>query len=84
MGLAAGFGGYAIGQAYRASEAALVAPFEYAAMPLAIVWGYFLFNEVPDLPAIAGIVLILGSGLVLIWREAVVREARASRPPGHR
>ncbi len=84
VGVTSAFGGYAIGQAYRMSEAALVAPFEYAAMPLAILWGILVFGEVPDVIAIAGIVLILASGLFLVWREAVVRRARPSRPPAHR
>ncbi len=77
-------GGYAIGQAYRISEAALVAPFEYAALPIAIVTGWVVFSEWPDTSTFAGIGLILTSGLVLIWREAVARKAVSSRPPAHR
>ena len=76
-------GGYAIGQAYRISEAALVAPFEYAALPIAIVTGWVVFSEWPDLSTFAGIGLILLSGLVLIWRETLARKATASRPPAH-
>jgi drug/metabolite transporter (DMT)-like permease len=41
-------GGYAIGQAYRLSEAALVAPIEYAAMPMSVFWGWLVFAELPD------------------------------------
>ncbi len=33
------FGGYLISQGYRVAEAGLVAPFEYIAMPLSVVWG---------------------------------------------
>lgn len=62
-----------ISEAYRKSEAALVAPFEYVAMPLAVFWGLTVFGEFPDLIAWAGIGLIMASGLVLIWREAVAR-----------
>ncbi len=77
LGLCSVGGGYFISQAYRLSEAALVAPFEYIAMPLAVLFGMLLFDEWPDLFAWSGILLIVGSGLFLIWREAA---AGAPRP----
>ena len=39
LGVAGLFGGLFISQAYRLSEAAFAAPFEYVAMPMAIFWG---------------------------------------------
>lgn len=59
-----------ISQAYRVSEAALVAPFEYVALPLAIFFGIVVFDEYPDAMALLGSGLIVGGGLVLVWREA--------------
>lgn len=73
LGITSSLGGFTISQAYRRSEAAFVAPFEYAAMPLAIFWGLTIFGEWPDRPAWLGILLIMVSGLVLIWREAASR-----------
>ncbi|MEL6518373.1 MAG: DMT family transporter [Pseudomonadota bacterium] len=84
VGLTSISGGFAISQAYRLSEAALVAPFEYAAMPLAVLSGFLVFGEWPDPWAWVGIALILAAGLVLIWREALARRALASRPPDAR
>lgn len=76
VGLAGSFGGYLVSQAYRLCEATLVAPFEYIAMPLAIVWGVAFFEEWPELPVWIGSSLIIGSGLVSVWRET-----RRSRAP---
>ena len=59
-----------ISQAYRLSEAAFAAPFEYVSMPMAILWGATVFGTWPDRVAWAGIALILGSGLFLVWRES--------------
>lgn len=84
VGVTSAFGGYAIGQAYKLSEAAFVAPFEYAAMPMAVLWGYLVFSELPDTVAVFGILLILGSGIYLILREAALRRSVKSRPPSHR
>jgi drug/metabolite transporter (DMT)-like permease len=72
-GLAVGIGGLMVSQAYRLCEAALIAPFEYVAMPLAIVWGVTVFGQWPDATAWAGIALICGAGLYTLWRETVNR-----------
>jgi drug/metabolite transporter (DMT)-like permease len=80
VGFATGLGGYLISLAYRTAEAALVAPFEYVAMPLGVLSGYLIFAEVPDRVAFVGIALILGSGLVMIWREAVRKPLAQDAP----
>ncbi|MVO15454.1 DMT family transporter [Parasedimentitalea huanghaiensis] len=69
VGIAGSFGGYLVGQAYRLCEAGLVAPFEYIAMPMAVLWGVLVFNEWPETPVWIGSGLIIGSGLVSVWRE---------------
>jgi drug/metabolite transporter (DMT)-like permease len=63
-------------QAYRLCDAALAAPFEYASLPLAVLWGAFIFGERPDLVAWAGMALILGSGLYVAFRELQIDRAR--------
>jgi drug/metabolite transporter (DMT)-like permease len=62
-----------IAQAYRLCEAGLVAPFEYASMPMAIFWGATVFGTWPDRTAWTGIALICGGGLYMLWREASQR-----------
>jgi len=51
------------------SEAGLVAPFEYVAIPLSVFWSLYLFDEVPDFWAWCGIALICGAGLYVALRE---------------
>lgn len=75
-GAASATGGLLIAQAYRLCEAGLVAPFEYASIPMAIFWGATVFGEWPDHTAWTGIALIGGSGLYMLWREATARDAR--------
>ena len=76
-GLAVAAGGMLMGHAYRTVEAALVAPFEYTSMPLAILWGLLFFGTFPDLQGWIGIVLICGAGLYTLWRETVRRQGYA-------
>jgi len=72
LGIGVGIGGYCISQAYRVAPAAVVAPFEYLALPLSVVWGVMVFDEWPDTVAYVGMALILGAGLFTIWREGKV------------
>ncbi len=79
LGLAAccGICGYfAITQAMRIGEVAVVTPFRYTRLLFAIALGFLVFGERPDLPMLAGAGLILASGLYTLHRE---RHAR-SRP----
>lgn len=70
-GLIAGVGFYCLSQAYRVAPPSLVAPFEYTALPWAVLWGYLFWRELPAGPTLVGIVLIVGSGLYILHRENV-------------
>ena len=84
IGTTSAFGGFFISQAYRISEAAVVAPFEYIALPIAIFWGVIVFGEFPDKTTFIGIALILGSGLYIIWRETILKDAETPKIPRYR
>lgn len=84
IGTTSALGGFFISQAYRISEAAVVAPFEYIALPIAIFWGVIVFGEFPDKTTFIGIVLILGSGLYIIWRETILKDAETPKTPRYR
>lgn len=83
-GLAVAIGGIMVSQAYRLCEAGLIAPFEYAGMPMAIFWGVVVFHQWPDHTAWVGIALICGAGLYTLWRETRRRqEVKHAAPSGH-
>ena len=77
IGVLSAIGAYLMTQAYRTSEATVVAPFEYAALPFAMLWGLIVFGDVPDSQALLGMTLIVGSGLFVLYRETVLKR-RAS------
>lgn len=80
IGAGTAIAGYLISQAYRVAEASYVAPFEYLALPMAVVWGMVVFDEFPDFWDYAGMALILGAGLFMVWREARVKPVALQRP----
>lgn len=70
---------YMLTQAYRVSEANLIAPFEYIILPMAIIWGYVIWGEVPTFKTIIGIVLIAGSGTYVFAHERSERKKAAKK-----
>ena len=68
-GLLGGIGQIFLTAAYRYADAGVVAPFDYASMLLALLIGYFIFGEVPTLTVLAGASLVVGAGILIIWRE---------------
>ncbi|MFN3662130.1 DMT family transporter [Yoonia sp.] len=80
IGAGTAFAGYLISQAYRVAEASFVAPFEYLALPMAVVWGMVVFDEYPGLSDYLGMALILSAGLFMVWREGQRPAAKIRRP----
>ena len=81
IGFLSCLGAYFISNAYRVSEAGLIAPFEYIALPLSIFWSVSIFGDWPDYKTWLGIVLIAGAGLFVVFSEAVQgRRNVLSRP----
>ncbi len=76
--------GYSLAQAYRLADAATVAPFEYAGLPLAILWGWLIWNELPVAEVWIGISLIVASGLFVFFRERVRQRPLNTRNQVHR
>ncbi len=56
-----------------------MAPFDYASMLFALLFGYFLFDEVPTVVMLAGAAIIILAGVLIIWRERQLGLKRGSR-----
>ena len=64
---AAGF--YCLSQAYRLAQPSVIAPFEYIAVPLGVIWGYLFFKDTLGYQSFIGMMLIVGSGLYIFGRN---------------
>jgi len=68
-------GYYLVIDCMRHGELSVVAPFRYTAMLWALLLGYLVWGDVPNLLAWIGIALLIGSGLYIFHREQVRRRA---------
>jgi len=84
LGLNSAVIGYTLAQAYRVTDAATVAPFEYVGLPMAILWGWMIWGELPSVVVSLGIALILGSGLFVFLRERQKKRSLVSEKRVHR
>jgi drug/metabolite transporter (DMT)-like permease len=69
VGALVALGQFLLVNAYRASPAAVVAPFHYSQMIWALVLGAVLFGDRPDPWLAVGSTAVIGSGLVLLWLD---------------
>lgn len=73
---------YFMTRAYSVGQASVVAPFEYASLPISALWGLIIWHEVPTPMTLAGAAMTLLSGLYILNRERTVTARLARRRNG--
>ncbi len=64
---------YLLIEAFRLAQAGLGAPFRYANVIWAVLFGYLIWGDLPDRWMLLGSTLVIGSGLYIFHREIRVR-----------
>lgn len=82
MGLIGGCSTYLLTLAYRFAAASVIAPFDYIALVWAVVLGWLIWRELPDLATWIGVAVLISSGLYILHRETAGAR-RAKRPGRH-
>jgi drug/metabolite transporter (DMT)-like permease len=68
-GLSGGLGHFCVTQAHRYASAAVLGPFLYQQIVYMTLWGWLVFAQVPDVFVITGALVVVSSGLYLLWVE---------------
>lgn len=79
LGLVWAAGMYFIARAYSMTQASVVAPFEYVALPISAMWGFMFWQEVPTWATWIGAFLTVGSGLYVLYQERRKQPVTARR-----
>lgn len=58
-----------VNQSLRLAPASVVVPYQYTLIVWAIIFGYAVFGDVPEIHTIVGAVIIVASGLFIFLRE---------------
>ena len=69
LGLMGSLGHYFLALASKNAEVMVITPFEYSSFIFVTVMAYIFYNEIPGVSIILGVVLIIISGVYIVYRE---------------
>ena len=69
LGLSGSIANLLLTQSYRLAEASLVTPIKYLSLVFAIIFGFFIWSEIPKALTILGSGLVIVSSLIIFIRE---------------
>jgi drug/metabolite transporter (DMT)-like permease len=58
-----------VNRSLKLAPASVVVPYQYSMIIWAVIFGYFVFGDVPSIATIAGAAIIIGAGLYIFLRE---------------
>ena len=74
IGILGGLANLWLSQSYKLSEVSLVTPLKYLALVFAIIFGYFIWNEIPTFKTLIGAGLVILSSFIIFRREIVLKK----------
>jgi len=83
VGIFGGIGQILLVLAFRRAPASVIAPFDYSSLIWAVLYGYLLWDELPDAWTLVGAAVVAGGGLYIMRRErAAAPSAREGESRG--
>src|SRR6266550_2223386 len=71
-----------VNRSLKLAPASIVVPYQYSMIIWAVMFGYFVFGDVPEVATILGAAIIIGAGIYIFMRErALGREETMVSPP---
>ena len=61
-------------RSFATADASYVMPFDFLRLPFAALFGYFLYQEVPEIWVLIGAVIIFVATYYITWREALLQK----------
>lgn len=73
LGFIGSFVQYLMAQSYKYTEATILVTLRYLAIPLAAMFGYAIWDEVPSVNQIVGGIIVISSCLLITYREVKIK-----------
>jgi drug/metabolite transporter (DMT)-like permease len=71
-----------VNRSLKLAPASTVVPYQYTTIVWAVLFGYLVFGDVPDVLMLAGAAIIISAGFFIFLRErALARRVSFSGPP---
>jgi drug/metabolite transporter (DMT)-like permease len=80
-GLFGVFGQLLMTYSYRYAQASAIAPLDYSSMIMAVILGYVFFDEIPSTSVWVGAPMVVGGGLIILWREYALKKRLSPASP---
>ena len=74
IGILGGLANLWLSQSYKLSEVSLVTPLKYLALVFAIIFGFFIWDEVPTIKTLLGALLVILSSFIIFRRELFLKK----------
>jgi len=74
VGILGGIANLWLSQSYKYSEVSLVSPLKYLGLVFAIIFGYFIWNEIPTSKTLLGALLVIVSSIIIFRREMYLKK----------
>ena len=74
IGILGGLANLWLSQSYKLSEVSLVTPLKYLALVFAIIFGYFIWHEIPTSKTLFGAALVILSSFIIFRREMILKK----------
>ena len=79
VGIFGGVSNLWLSQSYKYSEVSLVTPLKYLTLVFAIIFGYFIWDEIPTIKTLLGAFLVIISTLIIFRREIYKKKIITSK-----
>ena len=74
IGIFGGVSNLWLSQSYKYSEVSLVTPLKYLTLVFAIIFGYFIWDEIPTIKTLVGAFLVIISTLIILEERFIIKK----------
>jgi drug/metabolite transporter (DMT)-like permease len=68
-----------LAKAYQSADSSWLAPFDYSFLVFATFWSIVMWDDIPDILSVLGMVIIAGAGGYVAWRQRIEQDLQKAK-----